>query len=438
MSMGQSHILTLPQLPDVGIVIGGIRWTALIGTNLHVKAQQVSQKTKATHYVLHSAAVGTVVLDKQPAQSKALRYYSAAAIFAQNHPSGANVSQLELGSGDVWVVGAQDGTVDASTDVICTPEEAGELIAAFREKHPSARVVDVDFDLQPSIAANVELIPTKTAWGKIPAPAKVMFVALIGFMAISEGWAYWKRYAASQARPANVQAFDAKAEWAKTLNEWSRTISVDGTPGLLSLYENIGAVPLNVNGWALREMTCVPMRASWVCQASFIRQLNSSYQQFVAGVPEGWTPKWSSLTDVSATWTLPSSRKHLERTEVPASAALEGVFFSQLQEVFPAWSRIEVPPSAKIPINPPVVIQKDANGNLRNVQVPYPADHDGIELPRQVALTMTGPLRSVLLLPLPSQTTVASFKVQVDQRGVLPTIHDSMFTATIQGVTYVY
>src|SRR5450830_644915 len=98
--------------PNAWLVFGGIKWKPLIGSGLASKSQKEAVSVKATHFVAagaQSAAVGTIQLPAEKKSKVGRKLYSAAAIFAVSHPTGAMIARELVEGGKFWVVGSHDG-----------------------------------------------------------------------------------------------------------------------------------------------------------------------------------------------------------------------------------------------------------------------------------------------------------------------------------------
>lgn len=424
------------------LVFGGIKWKPLIGSSLPGKSQKEAVAVKATHFVAagaHSAAVGTIQLPEERAKKTARKLYSAAAIFALSHQTGAMIAREEMRDGKFWVVGCQDGMVSKGTDIVCTAAEADEIIADFQNRHASAVVVSgSETDLTQYLSEKTELQPVKSAIEKLPKPLKIGIAVVLCLMLADTGWSHWKKYQIQKLREQNIEQFvDANAEWAKTLDEWAKTVKVDGRPGLASIYDDIGRIPLDIGGWKLAEISCSPVVQGWSCTATYKRSVIATNYSFKSGLPEGWVATWDGLTSAKGTWVISTPRQSLVRADIAPVSQFSVDYVSQLQQVLFAYRIVELSPPVKVAIPNPTVIQV-SQGHSEAIQVPYPQDNPkGIEIPSKQAFVFKGPLRSLSVLPLVNESVIKTIKVVVEMRAVNPTLRDSVFMAEMTGDFYV-
>lgn len=428
--------------PNAWLVFGGIKWKPLIGSGLASKSQKEAVAVKATHFVAagaHSAAVGTIQLPAEKKEKVARKLYSAAAIFAASHPTGAVIAREKTQGDKFWVVGSHDGMVSKGTDVICTAAEADEIVNDFRRRHSNALLVaGSETDLNHYLNSSTELQTVKTLIEKIPTPVKVGVGVLLCLMLIDTGWGHWKKYKLRQLREQNIEQFvDSHAEWTTTLNEWAKSIKTDGRKGLTELYAEMGRIPLDVGHWKLSESTCHQVGSGWSCTARYFRTVNATNLSFTENIPEGWSASWDGLTTAIGSWKLKASRMPLARMSIPTVEDFSINYISQLQRVLPAYRKVELQPPVKVVIATPTVIQVN-QGRNEAIQVPYPTDNlKGIEIPSVQKFTFNGPLRSLTVLPITDETVIKSLHFFVESRALAPSLRDSISMAELIGETYV-
>ncbi|MGO4801193.1 hypothetical protein ACEN2T_18085 [Pseudomonas sp. W22_MBD1_FP4] len=428
--------------PNAWLVIGGIKWKPLIGSGLASKSQKEAVAVKATHFVAassQSAAVGTIQLAPEKKSKVPRKFYSAAAIFAISHPTGAVIAREEVRGGKFWVVGSHDGMVSKGTDVICTADEADEIVNDFKRRHSNALLVSgSETDLNHYLNSSTELQPVKSLIEKIPTPVKVAVGFLLCLMLIDTGWGHWKKYKLRQLREQDIGQFvDSHAEWKTSLDEWARTIKTDGKSGLSDLYAEMGRIPLEVGHWKLSESTCKQVARGWSCTARYFRKVNATNLSFTSNLPQGWSAGWDGLTTAVATWEVKATRFPLARAAIPKVGDFSVNYISLLQRVLPTYRKVELLPPLKVVIANPTVVQV-SQGRNEAIQVPYPKDNTvGIEIPSIQRFTFNGPLRSLTVLPITDETVIKSLHFSVEDRALAPSMRDSIFMAELIGETYV-
>ena len=428
--------------PGAWLVFGGLKWRPLIGSGLSGKSQKEAEAVKATHYVAagsHSAAVGTIQLPKESSYKPARKLYSAAAIFAISHQNGAMISRENMGDGMYWVVGCHDGMVSKGTDVICTEAEADEIVIDLKNRYENAtEVTDSDVDPTHYLNETTQLLPVKSMLQKVPTSAKVVVCVLLCVMLIDSGWGYWKKYQMRKLREQNIEQYvDAHAEWAAALDDWAKSVKLDGQSGLQTVYSSMGQIPPDIGGWKLSVGECKPGRKGWSCTARYKRTVLGTNATFLANLPEGWTATWGDLTTAIGNWEIQTTRKQLSRPALTPVAQFNVNYISKLQRVLFSYRLVTLLEPAKVAITAPTVVQV-TNGKTEVIPIPYPQENTkGIEIPSKQAFTFTGPLRSLSILPLIDDAVITSLKVEVETRAVEPSLRDSIYMATMTGDFYV-
>lgn len=438
--MTEAHIHQIDQTR--ALVFGGIDWKTLIGRDLANRSHKEASALKATHYVAagnHSAAVGTIQLKDEKKRKQNRKLYSAAAIFAQRHTNGAIISTYNIGDDLVYVVAAFDGVVVKGYDIVCSVREAEAYIADFRARYENSHLVGDDTDPTLYLNAKSELVPVKSSFEKIPMPLKVGVGILLLLMIADSSWTQWKQYQARKERAASVRdVIDGHAEWTKSLDKWAQGVKVDGPKGLRAAYNTLADIPMRVGGWKLAEGQCSASASGWSCSARYDRTTSSTNESFQSNLMPGWTARWDGLMSAIGVWQLPATRIPLVRKNIPPVAEMSVDYISRLQDVLPAFRKVELTPPVKIMVAEPVVQQRNFKGQVEMVKVPYPSNQaKGIEIPSIQTLKVTGPLRSLSVLPMPGQSVIKQIRFVVDERGVIPSIRDSIFTAEMVGEIYV-
>lgn len=426
---------------EQSVVFGGVTWKPLIGSGLAAQSEKVAAASKATHFVAageHSAVVGTTKLQAPRLKEKGRAFYSAAAIFAQAHPSGVQIYLQEFPDDDVWVVASHDGIVISDTDVLLAQHEAEELVAKIQQRHSLAVVVTSEFDAIMHLNARTELKPVRNAFQKIPAPVKLLLVILVLLLVVDTSMSEYKKYKARKLRELEQsQYIDARAEWANKLNQWALTIKPDGRQGLINIYSEMGNAPMKIGGWNISEATCLTSAAGWECNARYESGVGATNLSFQENLPKGWTASWDGLTTAVGNWSVKVDRKSLDRSRVQKISDFSLIYISRLQRVLPAIRRVDLSPPSPAPIQEPQVYIDRGNGE-ELVNVPYPVENTaGIELPKIQTLDIEAPLRTLAVLPLINDTVIKQLHFVVGSQRTVPTIRDGMFTSKLIGEIYV-
>lgn len=441
--MAEYRIEPLDSSLDTYVLFGGIKWTFLLGSDLAKKSLSYAKDNKATHYIpadVQSHSAGAIRLSKaeMPPKGSRQRLYSAAAIFAQSHPTGACVGRVKTGpdADVVWVVAVHEGMIAMDSDILCTEAEAEEIIRAFREKHDDVQIIDHLDDPSQFLNHHSQLLALKTLYESVPNSLKLLVVAVMVLIFVDWGWGYLKKQRAKAERVAQIErSVDAKAEWSKALDKWALGVKLDGRAGMLAVYDQLTATPSYVGGWALESAQCVNSTGSWSCSARYRRTAFSTNSSFEESMPKGWSARWDGLVNIIGTWQAPANRITLNRANVTPLKEFNVAYISALQSVLPAYSRVDLASPVKVSIPVPTYSPKN-DGVMVPVQYPE-GDTKGIELPSTQALKVEGPLRSLLVLPLTNLARIDSVSFKIESRDVRPDLRSSMITAEMVGVMYV-
>lgn len=426
---------------EQSVVFGGVAWKPLIGSGLAAQSEKLAAAYKATHFVAageHSAALGTTKLPAQKLKEKGRAFYSAAAIFAQAHPSGVQIYSQEFPGDDVWVVASHDGVVISDTDILLSKTEAEELVAEIKLRHALAVIVKSDFDAIMYLNVRTQLKPVRNALQKIPTPIKFLIVTLLLLMVVDTSISEYKKYKIRKARELEASQFiDAHAEWEKKLNQWALTIKPDGRQGLIDVFFKMGSAPMKIGGWNISEATCLPSLTGWDCNARYEAGVGATNLSFQENLPEGWTASWGGLTTAIGNWTINVERKPIDRANIQKVADFSLKYISALQRVLPAMKKVELsPPVPAVIQEPQVYINRGTGKEL--VGVPYPLENTaGIELPKIQTLDIEAPLRTLAVLPIINDTVIKQLRFVVGSQRTVPTIRDGMFTTKLIGEIYV-
>lgn len=426
---------------EQSVVFGGVTWKPVIGSGLAAQSEKLAAANKATHFVTageHSAAVGTTKLPAVKVKEKGRAFYSAAAIFAQAHPSGVQIYSQEFPGDDVWVVASHDGVVISDTDVLLTQFEAEELVAKIKLRHSLAVIVTSEFDAVMHLNARTQLKPVRNALQKIPTPAKALIGVLVLLLVVDTSMSEYKKYKIRKLRELEQsQYIDAHAEWTNRLNQWASTIKPDGHQGLINIYFEMGNAPMKIGGWNISEATCLTSVTGWDCNARYEAGVGATNLSFQENLPRGWTASWGGLTTAIGNWTVTVDRKSIDRANIQKVADFSLNYVSALQRVLPAMKRVDLLPPVPATISEPQVYINRGNGE-ELVGVPYPIENTaGIEFPKIQTIDIEAPLRTLAVLPLINDTVIKQLRFVVGNQRTFPTIRDGLFTTKLTGEIYV-
>jgi hypothetical protein len=437
-------------------MVFGLDWAVVVGHRPDREAVSTARKAKASYYVPpgNSSVVGYVKLSHLPntqvgynvfkrlkgakagpkAQSS---WFSAAQTFADRFPKGVHAFKVKLSGDRHWFVASQDGEVIPGNDRVYDTElEAKQALDELRTEYKNVVVAegaDVDL-LHPSSASRlVELrhpllaLPPWTRWGAVAAAA---------LLVMGQAPALWQSLTSSRdtALPAPVQV-DAAGAWKTQLDQWQKTVRLDGLNGFQALLHDLGTVPMKLGGWSLASVDCLPYPVGWKCSGTYDRGAagNRTNNSLIAALPPGWTVQWQKIDKAKVSWAFAATRPSLDRGALEDRAVIDSKLTSQIQGIFAAFKVAVISDTNK----PDVPVPTYVDGEGQQVAIPYSADLPvGSRIPTLMSLTFDGPLRSMYVLPLTAGSVIKTFNLQV-QASKEPALATSMLTAKVTGVFYV-
>jgi len=405
----------------------GLSWFALVGSHAPAMARTRARRMRATHYVVggQGALAGGCARLAPPARRRPV--HAAAQAFAWRHPDGSAACIAPLPGGRWWLVAAQDGAVLARADTLYPDEAQAEAaLQALAAQYPSLRRHDGPQTLQALLAAPDSaalLRPVGSRWSRLPLPVRAFAGGLTLALALPTAWHAW-RPAPRAAMPAPELAPDEA--WRQATSRFRRQLTVHHLPELASVLASLHRLPLNVQGWLLRDARCQPAPRAWSCRAAYVRaQADATNGAFARAVPAGWQARFQPLDGAELAWVVPGNRTSLADVKLPSAVHVDHVLASALQLARPAFAQLTLGPPAPVPVAP-----RDARGQPIAAPANWPAM-------RQRALALQGPLRSLSLLAGQPRLVVAWSSVVLRlAAGRTPDTAVSALTAELQGTLY--
>lgn len=365
-------------------IVFGLDWSPLIGGAPEQLGMQRARELNATHYVLaassHGCAVGAVRLESAKLKSSTPAH-SAAAIFSNKFPHGAQACLLTNKEGACWMLVCHAGVVLSHTDRWFVDEsQAIEALESIRLRFPALQVQRESLEhaqgapswltatlSNSSILKSVPLSRVqKITWVKrilcilIPATAGYLF------------------FFDKQEMPDPVHE-NAESLWRQSLLEQSAQHNWHPYAQIQSVIQTWMQIPVLPMGWRLRKIQCESSVLKWDCAAHFVRQhrmaLNAHLEQLK---PEGWRTEFSPLEEAAYLWRVTAASQTLDLSE----QWMVVDWMSYLQKVGIAFEHIQIGQAALVPVK-------------------HPVDRQGQPLPKpdifpdwkQRTLVMKGPLR---------------------------------------------
>lgn len=440
MADNSSDTLVIRRASSKASLVFGLDWETLVGQNLEKQSLKKAKGYKASHYVRagkHSAAFGYARLQAADRKAKGVKYYSAAAIFAQSHPQGVYWQRRDMPDDTVWVVASHDGMVISGTDIVCTFQTAQELHDALLERYEHIVQVPHDETNDDSLYYLNEqtlLAEAKSGIETIPQPVLIGIGAVMALLLADMGWDKYKSYQAQKERARQALAYiDPEDAWREELDAWQRTVRLGGKNSLLAAYDAVGAVPLDVGSWMLAGVDCQSNADGWACTAAY-KRLTGTNETFERSAPSGWQVRWSGLEDVFGSWQVPyAGYLPLDRTLLPTMSQVRVNHISRIQSVMTSFERLALDPAVEVSVPAPQVV--DANGNMQTISHPGNIS-PAVALPQTQSFRIQAPLRSLLVAPIDSNYQLDSLKVEYRVGGA-SSLTSSMLTATLTGKYYV-
>jgi hypothetical protein len=411
----------------------GLDWFPLIGARADRSGLRIARRYRSTHCVIagdEAGSIGLLALKTTPPQKKTL--YSAAQNVASLFMTGTVVLVIELGAAGHWLVAVHEGAVVARTDRFYPSREAAhDALTELRLAHPKLLLLgSPGAPALPTMAAIEAACSTSTQLRRIPGwrpflPLPVQcFVLVLALVLLLP--AAWRTMRPASTIASVAEQKDAAQIWRDAIARSAQGRYVHGTRGSRMLLEAFYALPVNIQGWRLRQAECVPQAHQWHCQARYERRApDASNESFLKNILPEWNVEFASLDHASAIWRAASGALPLVHQRLADSKANERYFFSTLQKLRGGFSDVQVGKTSPLPISVP--LDDQGRAVARPSQLPAYASR---------SVHVSGPLRSAGLL-LPHMSFIAWSKAVLTLRDVkAPGVRDSGLILTLQGVLY--
>lgn len=447
------QFLVLESPGSVRMLAFGLRWFALIGSNVPALARSRGRRLRATHYVVGGAPAMVAGYGRAPAGwrrrppvrglrgPRAAHLQSAAQLYASLYPDGGH-SLLRLPDGRHWLVGAHGGTVLSQTDrVFVSIEEALAVQRALLAQRPgltehAGEQVWAALLQAVEPAARLSMLPSR--WAELP-PALRLFLICVGLAAAAPPlWSTMTGPLFTRA-PAKLHPDPGLESQLDAYQAMLRGTATHGPAELPRLLAGVGRLPIHVQGWGLRRAQCDAGAQQWSCSAVYARThpLATNYGLH-ALLPDGWHVSFKPLEEATLSWRMFSSERWLADLTLPTTLHVDTRVAGALQRLRPAF--------AAVILSPPVSL-------VPRAQVPAATDamqavpgQPGFAQPAAVLadmrvvrrrnLTLHGPLRSMALVPgaIPAaRWSRLVLDVQIQPR---PSLAASTLVAELHGDLY--
>ncbi|MDF3940553.1 hypothetical protein P3W66_10980 [Achromobacter denitrificans] len=438
--MDRTPLTLLLDCPGAGRTLAfGLRWHALIGSNVPALARARGRRLRASHYVVGGAPATMAgygrVRSRRGGGWRAgfargrgeARVQAAAQLFALLYPDGGH-SLIRLPDGGHWLVAAQRGTVLSQTDrVFASLDEAlreQSLLLAQRPALPMREAGAVWAALQQAVDPAARLVALPSRWAEVPLALR-LFLACVGLSALAP--ALWSALE-TQWRGREAPAADGAEEGPSQPDPYLvllQTTAAHAPSEVGRLLSGLGRLPIQVAGWALSRAQCTAEPRGWGCSAAYVRVRPSATNQALHALrPAGWELSFQPMEGATLSWQMAARQARLADLSLPTGLQVDTGLVAALQRLQPAFSAIALAAASPLPMVAPPAAQ-DASSQR--------PERPGV---RRRALVLRGPLRSFALLPDAISTarwSRLSLEIRPQPR---PGLAASTLIAELQGELY--
>ncbi len=421
----------------------GLRWFALIGSNVPKLARSRGRRLRATHYVVGGSPAMVAGYGRGRPGLRTARPWrrtqspgtaplqSAAQLFALLYPEGGH-SLVRLPDGRHWLIAAHGGAVLSQSDRVFDSRDEAQLEQrALLEQRPSLTEHSPDqvwAALAQAVESGAALTVLPSRWAELPAALRVFF-ACIGLAAMAPSlWnASVNPFARKQAAPPEPAA--VRDPMADAYQAMLQGTTVHPAADLTRLLASVAALPVQVQGWALRRAHCDAAAQQWDCAAVYARaHPRATNHGLHALLPAGWQVSFKPLEEATLAWRVAAAPIRVADMALPTSLHVDTRVAGGLQGLRPAFASVAL--STAVPLMPRLPAA------ARAVASPPGAAGWATPLVRRRSLVLHGPLRSMALLPGPVPAARWSRLVVNVQSQPRPSLVASALVAELQGDLY--
>ena len=425
----------------------GLRWAPLIGSRPARLARQRAQVARASHYVYCGERVVALAFARFARTPRHWRHFSAAAIFAAHHPTGALVWTTSLPDGRFWLVGARDGAVLTRTDRlfdawdhVCgaidqlVMDDPGLVVLSPHDWPPaepigiagSQTLDQAGLDLPERLLSCADRTTPMQAlpWTRRIGAAWWIVVLLV-LAGVMHTWVTPTPERASPARDAqqlDMPAIDP-AQWrAQAIQEGVRSRWA-GANHYGPVLSELRALPVLLDGWRIAGARCDWTMSAWTCTADYRRDMPGATNiDLLRNVPSDRQVQFTPFSIGHVSWVLAAESTPLSVERFLAPAWVDASLVSALQSLAPAFvhmtlgPRIELDRVAAMPVE---------SGEPDALAMP--------RLPARRALIVEGPLRSFGVLDDLAAHVAWNQVVLRFEQGVTPALSQSALQVALRG-----
>ncbi|EHK64855.1 hypothetical protein [Achromobacter arsenitoxydans] len=424
----------------------GLRWFALIGSNVPKLARSRGRRLRATHYVVGGAPATVAGFGRaRPGLRRSRPAWSshgagvsppqaAAQLFALLYPEGAH-SLVRLPDGRHWLAAAQGGAVLSQADKLFgSLEEARREQQALLALRPGLREQDGELvwaAMMRAVEPGAALAALPSRWAELPLALRV-FLVCIGLAAAAPPlWntAFITFVGPTAVKPEPASVPDPQVDAYRALVH----ATLAHAPAELGrLLAGVGKLPIQVSGWALRRAQCDSDALQWNCAAVYVRaHPQATNHGLYALLPDGWQVSFKPLEEATLMWRMASGALRLADMTLPAALHVDTQVVGGLQGLRPAFASVSLSPAAPLmPLMPRMAAAPQTHTGQAAPSLP------DMPVIRRRALVLHGPLRSMALLPGPISAARWSRLVVNVQPQLQPSLTSSALVAELQGDIY--
>lgn len=432
----------------------GLQWYTILGSDLPAQARRKARSMRARYWVHgggRDESVGLVYLPRttglQLQRSLRRETHSAAQIIATRHSGGTYAWVQMLPDTRYWVAVVRNGQVLSGADlVVDTRAQAQAVVDRIRARFgtelsimgsaakllgtDSAPAVDLkqiqaDFD-QLAQGANPRSLVQKRARPTASSRGVLLLLSAsaLGLLILGARHAA-KPTVPAAVPPSRVDANVVEQLWHEALAKAVSSYVIPSYHGLRQLWQSIGQLPVDAQGWRIKSVHCIDLGSPWQCEASYQRAHPlASSSALLRG---GWSSeqvRWTQLDEAVVTFVV-----EVDRTTIELAALQEDVSgfipdADALQVLRPLLANVRIHMPRAFDVQPPLN--------------PY----DATPLPRPDAvpqlqtreISLYGPFRFVAMLGPQLTRRIHWRELIVNFDNVVqPSIHASALMATLKG-----
>lgn len=430
----------------------GLRWLALIGSDVPALARARGRRLRATHFIVGGSPATMAGFGRLRSswrirgQGERARHrnrppvQSAAQLYASLYPSGG-YCLIPLPGGRYWLAAAQDGVVLSQADrVFDSRDDAAQAQARLREQRPG--LVEHDADAAWAALLRAEIPGARMArlpsrWAGVPFALRLFLTCLAVSALAPPLW----RAVSSYVFPEQPAPRASEAVPTGQPNLYQSMLSATAAHGPLEvsrLLRSVGELPVQVQGWALRRAQCDAQTSGWNCVAVYVRaHPQATNLRLYARLPPGWQVSFKPMDEATLAWQIASPPVPLTALTLPTALHVDTELVAILQGLRPAFSSMTLAPA--IALSLPALLSTPTSAPMpatAGVDATNAALASPLPVLRRRALRLQGPLRSLALLPAaiaPARWSRLMVDVQPQHR---PTLVASTLVAELQGDLY--